>query len=312
MVYASGGLVEATDYNGFVASVNAVWGVGSSDSGYGQSTTLSTVTAGSSTVTATQWSDLITRIDSMKNHQNAAAPGSGITKPSAGGTITYLSTMSTQIANITTNRLTNNGDGLTAAAMNGGTTFITNTTTWSSTTTLEISLTFLSYNQMRYFFNTGGTVRISPANSAWTTTAKATDWNNLKTAFGPTIISAQSCSTTINTAGYSLNIDAGASGGFYDLSTTNVNLGRMFSTNATGGYNTNYITSYARLNATHASGTATILYVGLVMTDASADTIDDTIPGTSRLDVDCRASNVTYISNVWGTITGASSVNTSA
>jgi hypothetical protein len=45
MAYTVGGLIEATHYNGFAASVNAVWGTGTGDRGYGQSTTLSTVAA---------------------------------------------------------------------------------------------------------------------------------------------------------------------------------------------------------------------------------------------------------------------------
>jgi hypothetical protein len=45
MSYSSGGLIEATDYNGFAASVNALWGTGTGQRGYGQSTTLSTVAA---------------------------------------------------------------------------------------------------------------------------------------------------------------------------------------------------------------------------------------------------------------------------
>ena len=69
MTYTSGGLIEATDYNGFAsttsgANVNNVWGAGSGDSGWGQPTTLSTVSV-TNTVTATQWSDLNNRISSM-------------------------------------------------------------------------------------------------------------------------------------------------------------------------------------------------------------------------------------------------------
>jgi hypothetical protein len=40
MTYASGGLIEAVDYNNFAASVNAIWGTGSGDRGYGQTDTV--------------------------------------------------------------------------------------------------------------------------------------------------------------------------------------------------------------------------------------------------------------------------------
>ena len=306
MVYASGGLIEATDYNGFVASVNAVWGTGSSDSGYGQSTTLSTVTAASSTVTATQWSDLITRIDSMKNHQNAAAPGSGITKPSAGLTVSYLSTLSTQIANITTNRLNNTGDG-NGVNIAGGTITISNLTGFTTTRTQEFSLTFASYNQMRYFFNTGGYVTVTAANSAFSGNTKSTDWQSLVTAFGTIQIKAQN---SVKSGGSgTLNIDAGAAGGFYDLTASDTTIARQYSATVTGGYNTNYVTAYARLNVAHGSS-PTIIYLKIVFQDDAADTIDDTVSGTARTDVSALPSGITYIANVWGAVVGANTVNT--
>ena len=72
MTYSVGGLIQATDYNGFAdttagGNVNVMWGTGTGDAGYGQSTTLSTVSAGG-TVTATQWADLVNRIQSIANH----------------------------------------------------------------------------------------------------------------------------------------------------------------------------------------------------------------------------------------------------
>lgn len=305
MTYASGGLIEATDYNGFVASVNAIWGVGSSDSGYGQSTTLSTVTAASSTVTATQWADLIARIDSMKNHQNAAAPGSGITQPSAGNTVTYLSTLSTQIANITTNKLNNTGDGNAADSL-GGTKTLSNATGFTTTRTQEFSITFSSYNQMRYFFNTGGYVTITAANSTHSGNTKSTDWNSLTTAFGTTVIYAQSSAKSGGSGTLSTN---NTNAGFYDLTATDTLVLRQYSPTATGGYNTSYISSYARLNVAHASS-PTVIYLKIVWQDDAADSFDDTVGGTARTDCTARASGVTYIANTWGAQTAANTVNT--
>jgi hypothetical protein len=58
MTYSAGGLIQATDYNGFVsttagANVNATWSTGATNSGWGQ-TAIGTVSA-AGTVTATQW-----------------------------------------------------------------------------------------------------------------------------------------------------------------------------------------------------------------------------------------------------------------
>ena len=61
MTYTVGGLIQATDYNGFVntgtPNINAVWSTGTTDSGWGQ-TAVNTVSVGG-TVTATQWASLV-------------------------------------------------------------------------------------------------------------------------------------------------------------------------------------------------------------------------------------------------------------
>jgi len=58
MTYSVSGVIQATDYNSFAAPINSLWGVGTSDAGYGQSTTLSSVTA-VNTVTATQLANFL-------------------------------------------------------------------------------------------------------------------------------------------------------------------------------------------------------------------------------------------------------------
>ena len=68
MTYTSGGLIQATDYNGFVsttagANINDIWSTGSSDKGYGQSAISTVSTAG--TITATQWATLVNTLSSL-------------------------------------------------------------------------------------------------------------------------------------------------------------------------------------------------------------------------------------------------------
>jgi hypothetical protein len=301
MTYASGGLIEATDYNGFVSSVNAIWGVGSGDSGYGQATTLSSVSA-AGTVTATQWSDLIARLNSIRQHSDNTT--SGLTAPSAGDTITYLSTLSSQISTANSNRLNNTGDG-NAANGAGGTLTVSNATGWTTTRTLEISITFSSYNQMRYFFNTGGYVEISAVNSTFSGNTKSTDWETLVNNFGTTRIRAQTSSKQGGSGTLSTN---NTNAGFWDLTASDTLVLRQYSPTSTGGYNSNYISSFARLNVAHASS-PTIIYLKIVMQDDAADIVDDTVSGTARIDVAGYASGVTYISNTWGAFNGTVTVS---
>ena len=95
MTYTAGGLIQATDYNGFVsttvgANVNATW-----NTAYGQ-TAINTVSAGGN-VTATQWASLVNTISSMGSHQPTAITAR--TAPTAGNTIAILTAVNTDITN---------------------------------------------------------------------------------------------------------------------------------------------------------------------------------------------------------------------
>jgi hypothetical protein len=213
--------------------------------------------------------------------------------------------MSSQIATATTNRLLNAGDG-NGVNIAGGTITLSNAAGFTVTRTQEFSLTFASYNQMRYFFNTGGAVTITSLNSSLSGNTKSTDWQALATAFGTTYIYAQT-SAKVGGSG-TLNTN-NTNAGFWDLTATDTLVLRQYSTTATGGYTSNYISSFARLNVAHASS-PTILYLKIVMQDDSADVVNDTVSGTARTDVSALPSGITYIANVWGAVTGANTIDT--
>lgn len=310
MTYASGGLIQATDYNGFVASVNAIWGTGTGDAGYGQATTLSTVAA-SNTVTAAQWSTLITRLNSISLHQTGS--NTALALPSAGNVIAYLSTLSSTISTLTTNRLNFNTQGAST------TTTVTNTATWTTSSIKEVSLTFANAAAMRYFFNNGGEVTFTGKNSNLGGNNKSTDWDNLLAACGDVRIRAQVSAKVGGSGTPSVN---NTNLGFYDLTTAYQKIIEQFSTTATGGYNLNYATFEAKLNAT--PGSSTVLSVRMTLTDAAADTPEPLTGGTTdtvgavsptnvvQFDVTRTPPESTNISNVWGAITAATVTNTQA
>lgn len=275
MAYSSGGLIQATDYNGFAASVNAVWGSGSGNRGYGQSTTLSTVAA-SNTVTATQWATLIARIDSMRQHQSGVT--SGLTQPTTGDTITFLSTLNTQISNIDTNRLSNNV-GVTQLA----TASASGSTSWTSNAVRECTFTFSSANAMRYFFNAGGTITCNTISSSFSGNTKSNNWDSI----------ANSVSATITNSIF-----------WNNLSTSNYTLASATGSGADYGSNVLYL--QARLNDT--PGNSTVITIRAYFVDGAADSFDDTVIGTARVDAAANGSNTTYLSNTWGTPTAANNV----
>ena len=97
MAYATGDTILDTHYNDFATSVNALWGTGTGDRGYGESTTVSTVSDGT-TITAAQWTTLLARITSMASHQGSSI--TSISNPSAGDTIEAYTALSTKIGTI--------------------------------------------------------------------------------------------------------------------------------------------------------------------------------------------------------------------
>jgi hypothetical protein len=110
MTYSVGGLIQASDYNGFVgptsaggtngANLNDFWNVGSTSLGWGQ-TVVANPSIGS-TVTATQWATLVNNIATASNHTGVAITAR--TAPVAGNTISILSALNTDLTNLTNSR----------------------------------------------------------------------------------------------------------------------------------------------------------------------------------------------------------------
>ena len=83
MAYSSGDAILDDEYNTFAtgnaagtgdtsaASINTIWGQATGNQGYGQSTTVSAVSAGSA-ITATQWTTLLARLNSIRQHQGTS------------------------------------------------------------------------------------------------------------------------------------------------------------------------------------------------------------------------------------------------
>ena len=270
MSYSQGGTIEATDYNGFAASVNAVWGSGSGDSGYGQTSTLSTVSVGN-TVTATQWATLIARLDSMRNHQ--AGTASGITQPTTGDLISYISSLNTNISTVTSSRRNNNVGTTALVSANAS-----GATGWTSNAVRECKFTFSSANAMRYFFNAGGTITFNTASSSFSGNTKSNNWETVANGASATVTNAI----------------------FWDnLSTSNYTIASATGSGADYGSNVLYL--QARLNA--AAGSSTEIILRAYFVDGAADGFDDTVSGTARVDASANGSNTTYLSNTWGTPT---------
>ena len=198
MTYSQGGLIEATDYNGFAdstagANVNGVWATGATDKGYGE-TALTTVSA-AGTVTATQWAGLVNNISSLGSHT-----GTSITSrsaPTAGDTINILAALNTDLTNITTNRGNAVASGTEYGTFSGTTSKTSATGSGQSawTITFTHTVTFASADATRYFFNAGGIVRLKYGKSSTGTDADA-DWNTFSGLCGTINLTGRVNATT--------------------------------------------------------------------------------------------------------------------
>jgi hypothetical protein len=265
MAYSAGDTILDDEYNEFVNSssdpfgYNHFAGPGSGQYGLNQAT-ISTVSAGN-TINASSWNALFTGMDNIANHTNVSITSSSV---SAGDAIAIRSALITDLANLAA-AVAGGSTSATAISTNAvGTS--TNSGTWNSTSTIERSVTFANNNTMRAFFNAGGFIRIDPGTSGSVDGDKDTVFSDLtSTAIGNLDLKAHS--TTRSGSGETLTTN-GLSNGFHDLGTGYTTLIKLTSDNS--NYTSNTVEISAKLDA--AVGSATVLTIKMVSTDAADDT----------------------------------------
>jgi hypothetical protein len=331
MTYSVGGLIQATDYNGFAsttagANVNDVWSTGSGDKGWGQ-TALATVSAGG-TVTAVQWANLNNRIASMANQTNTSITSR--TNPVATDLITVQSNINTDLTNCTTNRGNAAASGTTSSTWTGTTdkTSVTGSGSSAWTITFTHTVTFGSANEARYFWNAGGLVRLDMSKTSTGTDADS-EWNALAGSVGTLYVSGRvnSAAQTIASTSYTGFTRIGGSGtpspfatttGWYTLG-SGAAATTMFQLNdASSPYTGNYI----RVTAAVDSGRTVLTLVTTWNSNGSSGpgTSANISGGTATSSpyssfgtapvVLCRwvPPSTTYLTNSWGTPAVAATV----
>lgn len=162
MTFIPGGNIQASDYNGFATNLNRIYSDFNSGAttlpaagyGYGQSGALVPVVVGNN-VTATQWETMRQRSISLGAHQGTTViPPLQATPYAPGETVTTFNL--TPLTALDTNRH-NLAPGQTA--LNLGTTY-SSTNTWLTLMTYTARVNFSSWNNARYFFNSGGSLQI--------------------------------------------------------------------------------------------------------------------------------------------------------
>jgi|APSaa5957512576_1039674.scaffolds.fasta_scaffold05104_6 hypothetical protein len=307
MAYTTGNLILDDHYNEFANNaannINKVWGAGSSNFGYGQTNTISNVSAGT-TISATQWADLLNRISSAASHQNSSI--TSITNPVSEDTISAYTALSGNVTTINTNKLNVLQNGSDSSSSS------TYTSTWIASTQHIWTVTFNSDAHARYFFNAGGQIRLSFNLLNESSNSKDVDWNDLTNECGTVVFTGGSGSSVNNADSqtYTGTNRVGGSGatptvatstGHSDLTTSNVQIFKQFSDNAT--YSSNYIAILARADTTYP---ANVLTFTVNWVDNAADTQTDSVGNSLTQD------NVTGDTRVTLTIRPPSTTNLNA
>ena len=315
MTYSSGGLIQATDYNGFVSTnasnINDVWSTGASDKGYGQSAISTVSTAG--TITATQWASLVNTLSSIGNQTNTTLTARSA--PTAGTLISILAAVNTDITNVTTNR--NNalavGSQFTGWSGTNSKTAATSGATW--TITFTNTVTWASAAAARYFFNGGGLIKLDVSKTA-TGALGDPEWNDLATTLcGDIYISGAGTAHTIAGTSYTGTTKIGGTGtpstlqnslGWYNLTTSDQVIYKQFAD--TAPYTTNFIQHSAR---TASSGTQLVITTLWSASDgdpiSGGTAASGATPGTAPCTI-CTyfPPSTTYLTSAsWGTPTVA-------
>jgi len=314
MTYSVGGLVQATDYNTLVGgnpttainTLNTVWATGGTNAGYGQ-TAVSQVNAGQ-TIAAASWANLIGKTSNTASHQGTSILG--VTTPVIGSLVSYQGNIPTNLTSIYSSRLN--------AATQGSTVANTSTygATWSTQITFTHTVTFANGDAARYFFNSGGQLKITCSNPNSTAGINLL-LNQLASNVG-TIVQSAPSSGAVTIAGTSYNgiTKVGGGGnaptistnsGYFAMNTTPVVIFSQTASTGPSAYLGTYIQMTARSNGTQGSnGDAGSVITITTLWDEVPDGL--TVDTGSATTVTAQAPETTYLANTWGTISVSGTV----
>jgi len=316
MAYSQGGLIAATDYNGFVGTspsstantINTVWAVGNGQYGYGQ-TALNQVSA-TGLVTAAQWASAINTLNSIKTHQTGS--GTGISAPTAGGLISYLSTFSGAINTAYSSHLSFNTQGSTTTGSGSNASFSIGSDATYNAVYANRTVTFASADQARYFFNAGGQINLvitGVSNNDGTN--RSTDAvNTIGTYLGG--VSAFRATTNGGRTGTGGTANTNnTSFGYYNLATSATTTHQV--TTSSGTYSSDYAYVQFKTNSINGGGNGdygSVITISLGYYSAHNSTgsdtttvTNDTINVTVSHRIDVVYPETTNLSNTWGTVT---------
>jgi hypothetical protein len=268
MGYVAGEKILDDEYNNFVNSSSSPFGynhfAGTGALGYGLGQTEIAVNVAGDTITAAEWNTLFTGMDNIANHTNDTLTSTAAR--SAGDPIAIKSALVADLATLAASVAA----GCTSATAVGEGSELqssVSSTRWAGSHIVEHSITFASNANLRYFFNAGGTMRMSftrNGNGGGSATDKDDSVDELISAIGN--FDLKSAVSTRSGSGETVTTN-GLANGIFDLGTGYTVLLKL--TQSSGSYTSMYIDVQAKLNAAIASAVTVTMYYRLVDADGT-------------------------------------------
>jgi len=311
MTYAQYSTILAADFNGLVGgnptttvnTLNATWATGGGQAGYGQ-TALANVAVGQTIAATGQWANLVNLTASAASHQGTTI--TSVTAPVAGGTITYLSAIPTNLTTIYTNKLNCTAQSTTSANS------ANRVSTWNNNLVATFTASFANGDAARYFFNAGGQLKLTFSQP--TGTPIDNSLNALCTAIGTIVISSPS-SGTMKVGATSFNgvtkiggsgtvTDLAPDAGYWGLTTSNSVIFGQFVASAPVGYTRTNINIVAKNNGTVGTNADNGNVITIYCNWAELGSTGLTAAAGSNSTLTVAYPETTYTSaNSWGTVT---------
>ncbi len=301
MGYTAGDIILDDEYNDFANdasnNINAIWGTSTGNKGYGQTNTISAVSAGGA-ITAAQWNTLQDRLKSIADHQGTSINNSagGL---SAGDTVAILANLGNDITTVTNSRFSVDADHLDTTS-NPNSANRTFSGDWRTSTVHEWKVTFQSSDAARYFFNAGGKITHVWNLSSFTASDKTSEWQDLFNTKAATFTFA-GASDSLSGSG---SVNTNANAGFWNSNLTNggdyVVIQKMFADSSP--YTTNFVQWEVKISGTAGSngGKGEVVHIKATASDAAVDSDDE---GQAPQDADDAA--VTALDTVDGTLSSS-------
>jgi len=313
MAYSAGDVILDDEYNTFAtgnaagtgdtsaASINTIWGVGTGDAGYGQSNVVAAVAAGNS-ITATQWTTLLARLNSIRQHQGTSINISDF-NVAAGEAIAVIANLSTDITTLYNARTTGASANITESS-----TAHNYTSTWAATATATSTVTFAGGDEARYFFNAGGYIKLNPSLSD--STGRNAQWAHLLTEVGDLKLLSSTFTRTFsnNSSGYGAGGDNSptthlSTTGYYDLSnSTDTSMFKYTIDDAFGygNYRANYYEVKMNPGADHGDGrgnNGSVITIKQIFQDDHSNAQATSVTGDIAAPITIGKPNQTQLNN---------------